>query len=341
MKKTLLVGAGAIGGTVAVLGKEAGYDISLLCHGEQTKKTIENEGFFLHGAKGEHKAFFECFASPEELGDEKFDIVIIATKFQTVPEIAEKLLKNLREDSLVVGMQNGILTDRLAQVVGKERAVGVMIGFGATKNAANDVTMTSLGEMYVGMTDGYHPGNLDYLKELFSVVLPTEISDNILRQQYSKLIINSCINATAAITGLTLGKMVDDRRARTLYLAIAREAMRVAKKMGLNVPKYGKMLNYKMLMLADNSVYNACCRYVVWLVSKLKYSSVKPSTLQSLEKGETTEIEIFNGYIAKLGNDFGIETPVNTKLTAMIHEIERGERKITPDNLEEFRGMLF
>lgn len=341
MKKTLLVGAGAIGGTVAVLGKEAGYDISLLCHGEEAKKTIEKEGFFLHGAKGEHKSSFECFASPEELGERKFDIMIIATKFQTVPALAEKLLKNLNEDSLVVGMQNGILTDKLSEVVGKERAVGVMIGFGATKNAVNDVTMTSLGEMYVGMTDGYHPGNLDYLKEMFSVVLPTEISDNILRQQYSKLIINSCINATAAITGLTLGKMVDDKRARTLYLAIAREAMRVAKKMGLNVPKYGKMLNYKMLMLADNAVYNACCRYVVWLVSKLKYSSVKPSTLQSLEKGETTEIEIFNGYIAKLGNDFGVETPVNTKLTAMIHEIERGERKITPDNLEEFRGILF
>ena len=176
---------------------------------------------------------------------------------------------------------------------------------------------------------------------MYNTVLPTEISDNILRQQYSKLIINSCINATAAITGLTLGKMVDDKRARTLYLAIAREAMRVAKKMNLDVPKYGKMLNYKLLMLMDNAPYNAICRYIVWLVSKLKYASVKPSTLQSLEKGEITEIEIFNGYIAKLGRDYGIETPVNTKLTAMIHEIERGERKITPDNLEEFRGMLF
>ena len=80
---------------------------------------------------------------------------------------------------------------------------------------------------------------------------------------------------------------------------------------------------------------------MVWLVSKLKYASVKPSTLQSLEKGEITEIEIFNGYIAKLGRDYGVETPVNTKLTAMIHEIERGERRITPDNLEEFRGMLY
>ena len=341
MKKTLLIGAGAIGGTLAVLMKESGYDVSLLLRNEVAKAKIEKEGFSLHGAKGEHTVHFDCYSSVEELKNEKFDIVIIATKYQVLSDVAKSILGNLKDDSLVVGMQNGILTEQLASVVGKERAVGVMIGFGATKNAVNDVTMTSLGEMYVGMLGGYHPGNLDYLKEMLCVVLPTQISDNILRQQYSKLIINSCINATAAITGLTLGKMVDDKRARTLYLAIAREAMRVAKKMGLDVPKYGKMLNYKMLMLADNAPYNACCRYVVWLVSKLKYASVKPSTLQSLEKGEITEIDIFNGYIAKLGKENGVETPVNTKLTAMIHEIERGERKITPDNLEEFRGMIF
>ena len=35
--KTLLIGAGAIGGTVAVLTKNAGYDISILCHSEKTK----------------------------------------------------------------------------------------------------------------------------------------------------------------------------------------------------------------------------------------------------------------------------------------------------------------
>ena len=28
-------------------------------------------------------------------------------------------------------------------------------------------------------------------------------------------------------------------------------------------------------------------------------------------------------------------------VTEMIHEIERGERKITPDNLAEFKGVLF
>ncbi len=339
--KTLVIGVGAIGGTIAVLTKNAGFDVSLLCHSEETKNKIEADGFSLDGAKGSFNEKFTCYASPEQFGEQKFDICFIATKYAAMAESAKLVLPYLKEDSLVVGMQNGICTGELAEIVGEKRAVGCMLGFGATRNSANSVTMTSLGEMYIGMPNGYHPALLDYLGEMLGSVLPTKISSDITREQYSKLIINSCINASAAITGLKLGKMVEDRRARTLYLAIAREGMNVAKAMKIDVPKYGKLLNYKLLMLADNGVYNSLCRYVVWLVSKIKYADVKPSTLQSLEKGEKTEIDIFNGYFAAKGDEYKVDTPVNHKLVEMIHQIENGERKITPDNLEEFRGMLY
>lgn len=338
--KTLLIGAGSIGGTIAVLTKEAGFDVSILCHSESTKKALCEKGLSLHGALGDHNQKFTCYASTDEIGDEKFDICIIATKYAAMAETAKAVLPYLTEDSLVVGMQNGICTAELAEIVGEKRAVGCMLGFGATRQSATEVTMTSKGEMYIGMPGGYHPKTLDFLKGMLDAVLPTAISEDITREQYSKLIINSCINATAAITGQTLGKIIDDRRARNLFLAIAREGMHVAKAMNIKVPKYGKLLEYRMLMLADNAVYNSMCKYVVWLVAKAKYADVKPSTLQSLERNEMTEIDIFNGYFATKGNEYNTPTPVNTKLTKMIHEIENGERKITPDNLDEFKGMI-
>ncbi len=338
--KTLLIGAGSIGGTIAVLTKEAGFDISILCHSENSKNEIEAKGINLKGALGEHKANFECYSSVDEIGEEKFDICFIATKYSAMSESAKKILPFLKDDSLVVGMQNGICTAELAETVGEKRAVGCMLGFGATRESTTEVTMTSKGEMYIGMPNGYHPGILDYLKEMLGSVLPTQISDDITREQYSKLIINSCINATAAITGQTLGKIIDDRRARNLFLAIAREGMHVAKAMNFSVPKYGKLLDYRALMLADNKIYNSMCKYVVWLVSKIAYANVKPSTLQSLERGEKTEIDIFNGYFAKKGEEYNTPTPVNTKLTKMIHEIENGEREITPNNLQEFVGLI-
>lgn len=339
--KTLVIGAGAIGTTVAVLTKEAGYDISILCRSEETQRIISKKGLTLKGAKGEHTVHFTCYKSIKEIGDNKFDICFIATKYAGMAKAATDILPCLKENSLVVGMQNGICTSELAGIVGNDRSVGCMLGYGATRLSATEVDMTSLGEMYIGMPGGLHPGTLDYLKSMLDCIVPTKISDDITRQQYSKLIINSCINATSAITGKTLGEVIGDIRARKLFLAIAREGMHVAKAMKIDVPKYGKMLEYKALMIMDNAVYNSLCRYVVWLVAKLKYANVKPSTLQSLERGEKTEIDIFNGYFAEKGDEYGVPTPVNHKLTEMIHEIERGERKITSDNLEEFRGVIF
>lgn len=333
--KTIVVGAGAIGGTVAVLLKKSGYDVRIMCHSAASKEIIEKEGFDLRGAKGDYHVDFKCYSDVAEFGDEKFDIVIIATKYAHMAECAKMMLPYVAEGGLVVGMQNGILTEELGEIVGRDKVVGCMIGFGATRNKVNDVTMTSKGEFYVGMLDGQKPKILEDFAEMLRIVLPTKISMEIKRQQYSKLIINSCINAVAGITGKTLGEILKDNRARDLFLNIAREGMAVAKAMNINVPKYGVMLEYKMLALGNNKVYNSLCKFVVMMVGKL-YSDVKPSTLQSLEKGEMTEIDILNGYFSQNGDKFGVATPVNHKLVQMIHEIEKGDRKMTSDNLAEF-----
>lgn len=333
--KIIVAGAGAIGGTVAVLFKKAGLDVSIMCHSKASKEKIESDGFYLHGAKGEYHENFKCYCSAKELEGEEFDIIIIATKYAHMAECAKTMLPFVKENGLVVGMQNGILTEELAEIVGREKVVGCMLGFGATRNAVNDVTMTSKGEFYVGMLDGRKPELLSQFAELLGGILPTKISDDIKRQQYSKLIINSCINAVAGITGKTLGEILKDVRARDLFLNIAREGMAVAKSLNIDVPKYGVMLEYKLLALGNSKLYNSICKFVVMMVGKL-YSDVKPSTLQSLEKGELTEIDVLNGYFVENAKKYGVAVPVNTKLVEMIHEIERGERKMSSDNLAEF-----
>ncbi len=334
--KVLVVGAGAIGGTVAVLLKKEGYDIRIKCHIPEIKELIETKGFYLHGAKGEHHVDFKCYHEVEEFGDEKFDIIIIATKYAHVAASAKLILPFLAEGGIIVGMQNGILTEELAEIVGRDKAVGCMIGFGATRNADNDVTMTSLGEYYVGMLDGRKTPMLEKFAEMLSHVVPAQVTLDIKGRQYSKLIINSYINAVAGITGEKLGTILKDVRAQDLFLNIAREGMAVAKAMNIKVPKYGAVLEYRMLALSNAKWYNSIVKIVVRMVGKL-YSDVKPSTLQSIEAGEKTEIDILNGFFVTNGDKYGVDTPVNDMLVKMIHEIEEGKRKCTPDNLAEFK----
>lgn len=334
--RTVLIGMGCIGGTVATMAYEGGYKIDVVDVGEERVRMLREEGFTLTGAKGNHKVKMNAFNGVDSLEGE-YDVCIIATKYQQMPEIARQMLPHLKEDSLVVCMQNGIQVKALAEVVGEDRAVGIMIGFGATGLGVNKVEMSSLGEFYIGMLGGRRPEKLNYIKELLSACLPTEITDDIEGRLYSKLIINSCINSLAGITGKPLGQLVDDKTACNIFLEITREGMRTAKKMGIKVPKYGKLLEYRLLMLMDNPVYNGICELVVKAVSKAKYKDVKPSTLQSLENGQKTEIDIMNGLISKFGKEYGVPTPVNDRLTEMIKEIERGERKICLENLDEFR----
>ena len=68
-----------------------------------------------------------------------------------------------------------------------------------------------------------------------------------------------------------------------------------------------------------------------------KYRRLKSSSLQSLSRGKPTEVDYFNGYIAKKGQELRVPTPVNSRIVQMIKEIEAGERKITPDNFYDER----
>ncbi len=332
--KILVAGAGAIGGTVAVILKRAGNDVRIFCRSRQSKKLIEEKGFFLHGAKGEMREDFICYDDISQAEGESFPVIIIATKYQAMTECARQVLPLLSDSGIVVGMQNGLLTQELAKTVGTERAVGCMIGFGATRNGINDVTMTSKGEFYLGMPDGRCPQVLEDFACELQKVLPTRLTDDIEGRQYSKLIINSCINAVAGITGRTLGEILKDERAVNLFLKIAREGMAVADGMGLRVPKYGVLLEYRLLKLGNGKIYNSLCKAVVRMVGRL-YADVRPSTLQSIERGEMTEIDVLNGYFVEKGREYGVSVPVNERLVEMIHEIERRERIPTPDNLSE------
>lgn len=332
--KTLIIGVGCIGGTIATVARSNGYDIEVVAHGEENAKLIEENGFTITGVKGDRLVKLKAYPDIESV-EGTYDIVMIATKYQQMPELAEKSLRLLKEDSIAVSLQNGLCVETLAGIVGEDRAVGCMIGFGATMEKKNFVNVTTSGEFYIGMLGGNKSEKLGYLKDMLSTVYPTKISENINARLYSKLIINSCINAIAGVSGKNLGDILTDKTAKMTFLKIAREAMNVASAMNMKVPKYGALLDYNLLMLSDSKIWNTICGAVVAIVGK-KNENVKPSTLQALEAGKKTEIDIMNGYISSLGKKYSVATPVNDKLTEMIKQIENGERKIGIQNIREF-----
>lgn len=327
-----IIGAGAIGGVVAGILAREKYQVSLVVKHQELAEKISKSGIEVSGTCGSFRIPLPAVATPEEL-EGRFDYVLIATKSDGLVESAKKMQPFLDEKSRVVSMQNGICEGMLAEVVGEERTIGCVVGFGATMHDPGRVEMTSGGEFILGNWNRKPDPALEKLAEVLGKVVDTRVTDEILPELYSKLIINSCITTLGAVCGLNMGEMLARRKPRKLFIEVIREAVAVAGAMGIRVPPgaSGKLDYYKFLApgpLADLK------RHLTIRVIGMKYSKLKSSSLQSLERGRKTEVENYNGYIVAGGKMHGVSTPVNDQLTRLVQEIESGDRSISPENFK-------
>lgn len=322
-----------MGGITAAVLKKSGYEVSLITKYPDLAKKISSEGIHVFGKCGDMTIRIPAFASVSDL-DGNYEFAFIATKGYDLPAVARDLLPFLNDDSRVISLQNGICEDVLAKIVGTERTVGCVVGWGATMHEPGTSEMTSMGEFVIGNWAREKDEKLQIVRKMLEPVAPVKITDNILSERYSKLIVNSCITTLGAISGLLLGRMLKMKKARDIFIRIIEEAMDVAEKMELHVPPYaGKLDYYKFL---KRGLFASLKKHVTILVIGFKYRKLKSSSLQSLERGRRTEVDNYNGYIVMKGMEHGVEIPVNKKLTEMVKEIEQGKREMGPLNLNEF-----
>jgi 2-dehydropantoate 2-reductase len=326
-QKVAIIGAGAIGGVTAALLKSTGYDLEVVCKHRHLAETIRSRGFRITGKKGAHQIRMDAVAAISDLS-EPLDLVFLATKAADCILAARDLLPKLAPDAGVVSLQNGICEHALAEVLGKERVIGCVVGWGASNNGDGALEVTSAGEFVIGNLEGPSHPRLAQIQRILTSVNPTRISDNIIGELYAKLIINACINSLGVIGGVRLGALLADKNARSICIRLMREALAVAEAMGIRVePAGGGKLDY-YTFLAGKGPMNDMKRHLVIRMIGYKYRRIKSSSLQSLERGHRTEVDYLNGYICANGRAQQVPTPVNEAVRHMVKAIENNERKM-------------
>ncbi len=332
--KIAIVGAGAIGGATAAFMQTAGWDPILVCKHADTMAQVTDPGLEVSGLKGEHIVPLRAVLTVADLpGD--LDIVFHATKANDCVAVARELRPRLHAESMVVSLQNGISEDALAAVLGRERVAGCVVGWGATNSGPARIEVTSAGEFVLGSIDHRADARLETIQPMLDAVQPTRISDNIMGELYSKLMINACINTLGAITGGPLGELLAERRIRSVFIALLQEALGVANAMGIRVaPSTGGKLDY-YAFLSGNGWLQQFKRHLVIRIIGLKYRRIRSSSLQSLERGRPTEIDYLNGYICDRAVEHAVPAPVNQAVVAMIKQIETGKRPMSMANMDD------
>lgn len=333
--KIAVVGAGAIGGICAGLIKKAGYDVTVVVRREAHARQIMEEGIHIKGICGEFTVKMDALVGVENLTPDR-DLVLLGVKATALADVAQKISSRLSPSAMVVSLQNGFCEQALADVLGRERVIGCVTGWGATLHSDCDLEMTSTGDFIVGNVDGKEDPRLEKVQTILNQVLPCLISNNIIGSLYSKLIINSCITSVGAVCGLFLGQMLVKKQVRLIFLRIMEEAMAVAIAMDINVEIFVGKLNY-YTFLEETGLVSALKRHLFLLVLGFKYRKLKSSMLQSLERKQITEIEYLTGFIVENGRKHQIPTPVNDQIFNMVRQIEKGLLAISPDNLDHIQ----
>lgn len=336
--RALVVGAGAIGSVLAGALWRAGAAVEVLTKPAEAADAIAREGIRVEGV-GVGRPFT---ARPRASADAADltpgpDFVFLVTKAMHVVEAAREVLPLLDTDTPVVAMQNGCCDELVAGVVGRERTVGCVVQWGATLVRPGLSRRTSRGGFTLGALDGRAGPGAHAAARMLAACGPVRVTDNILGVRWSKLVVNSCLTTLGAVSGMNLRGVLASRTGRQAFLRTATEAIDVARALGVKLePMDGLDVHWLYVHRRGGRANAALARAVNEMALAglaLLRGGIVSSSLQSLRRGEPTEIDYLNGHIVARAREVGVEVPVNGHLVGLVKEIERGRRAIGRRNL--------
>ncbi len=327
MPQTVVVyGAGAIGSLVGSRLHESGINVRLIGR-EAHVAAIRAKGLLV---KGQNESRLVQLPAATTLAGSA-DIILLTVKSQDVQD-ACRTIAALHSDATVVTMQNGVRSDQqAADILGRDRVVGCVLNISATYLEPGVVEQNTRGLLQVGAPFPESKGRVDAVLELLSLAIKTEPVADIARSRWTKLMAN-LNNAIMAITGLPIGRALRHPGLTRLSIATIREGVKTAQLGGFGLDQSRRARTFRLM-----STLPMPLSYRVFrgrLAGNFPPDSTYgPSTLQSLERGSSSELDYLNGEIVTLGERIGRPTPYNQGLLESGRAVFTTHHYLTPEDL--------
>ncbi len=330
--RVLVVGAGAVGATVAGRLVQADVNVQVVDVDPDHVRLLRNPGLRLSGVRGEATIPLAASTPAQWLASNEPapDTVLLAVRSQATETALRPLLSRLGPQTQVVSLQNGINEERIAALVGPERTIGCVVGFGATYLAPGHIEQTSEGGLVIGRLNGSSDAGLEDVAQILSKAFPTRVSSNILGEIWSKMLINS-VTVLGALAGLLTGELLAPEAHKRIALAVLREGIAVAQAAGVELARLEGALDPIVFTRQDKEGVQTAFRILDAIGAA--FGAVKSVTWRDFELGRPTEVDFVTGEIVRRGEAAGVPVPLNAAAYQMLKEIERGVRKISPENL--------
>ena len=336
-----IYGAGAMGTVLGAFLTEGGQPVDLISRNKSHVEGLRESGATVRCVTdGIEKNVRVSALFPEEM-TEQYDVIFLMTKQRENPQILRFLQDKLTENGVVCTTQNGLPEETLAKVLGKERAYGGVVSFGANLVGDGVVELTSTLSSMSMLCGGYQNDNSknELLKNILEPVGRVcgnlnfvKTTDNLLGARWSKLAINAAFSTISTITGLTFGEVAKDRKVRKPALAILREAIAVAKASGIRLEK---MQGHDIeKVFGGKGFFKTQLIYALLPKAIKKHRLLKSGMLADIENGRRCDVDFVCGALVAAGKAAGVETPVAEAAVGLVHGIENGLYEITCQNVD-------
>lgn len=294
----VVLGAGAIGSAYGYQ-LSSKHDVTLVGTAAHVQ-AIRDSGLRIEGSIRNGTFAIKAVTTLEAI--EPGTLIILTTKASSSVEAIAPIVPLLSPSVTLLCVQNGLYSERLVRELVGDRAVTLraITQVGAILRGPGVVEHTVKG--YTLVED--HERAAAIAAVLTECGLDGRVIPDMKVAMWRKAVFNCVINPITAITGSTVGGIVDPNLAPIKRLVID-ECLAVAAADGVTFDED--------FMVTIDKVFGS--------------AATLASTLQDLQKGRRTEIDHLNGAVVALGESFGIACPVNAALTTIIKQLESQARR--------------
>ena len=235
------------------------------------------------------------------------DLVLFVTKYTSFAAAVAGARRLIGPRTILLSLLNGIVSEEdLSNAYGPDSLLYCTVqGMDATKEG-NNVSYRNIGYFAIGEKDGHVSGRVLAVKELLeSAGIPCRVPEDILRHQWSKMMLNAGINQVTAVYNATYGEVLQQQPLYQMMVDGMEEVQAIAAAEGI--------------CLTDQDILD-------WIdLVKTLAPEGTTSMCQDVRAGRKTEVDLFAGTAIRLGKVHGVPTPVNQLLYDKIREIEIGQ----------------
>lgn len=326
--KYTLVGAGAIGGSMAAYLSRAGAEILYVDAVPEHVQAMNEKGLTIRDPRNGDFTVPVKAALIDEL-NEPLEVVFLATKTQHTAAAMEKIAPLLKENGYVVSLQNGLNEYVIADYVGRERTVGAFVNWAADYLEPGVIQFGGHSNFSIGELDGSITPRLLELQTFCAPFQPVEVTGHIMSRLWSKQVNISAMFATG-VTHLLIPGGMDFEPSQTAIACIALEAMQVPAALGVPLeahddfdPELYRQGLYQQALKVTAEHYRPMVKNYTGLYRDLAV------------RKRRSEIDGTVGVTVEMGEKQGLTLPLSKKLIEQVHQIEEGKREICTENLLE------